>query len=224
MPTSGPIWQDLPRRPRWVKAVGWLCKKSMTVLETTKLGATRTWFFTLAFSIVITFWLVKFQGMTGLFALASVGVLWMAGIVVMALLRHKLWDRCCHFLESDQYQQDDPLGQVLGYYEVDYWLERHPYLLDTVAQWALANNRTLQNRHLWKIRAQEGHAPGKDYDFMLTITPDIMEHTDRIMKYPGPRDVANGALWRAMDRLELSQSSLLERDAQMREEKAPRRL
>lgn len=221
MPTAAStVWQDLPRRARWVKARGWLCEKTLSALP----GMFSIWLLTLALSIAITGGLVHFYLMPAVWTIASTGLLWIAGIAIAALGRHKIEEGCLGFLQSNQYLKDNPLGEVIGYYEVDYWLERHPHLLETVAQWALANDRTLHNRHLWAIRSQAGHKPGSGYDFLLTITPDILNRTDRIEECLTMRDVAGGALWSTMDRLELSQSSSHEQGGQTREENATRRL
>lgn len=203
MPTAASTWQDLPRRSRRVKAMGWLCKKTLSALDDIQPGMFGICFLTLTLSITVTGGLVYFNLMSAALAIASTCLLWVSGMITMVDGRHLIDDWCHGFLQSDDYLQDSPLGEVLGYYEIDYWLERHPYWTETVAQWALANGRTLQNRHLWAIRSAAGHKPGSNYNFMLTITPDILNDTDRIDERMNVRSVADGALWSTMDRLEL---------------------
>lgn len=136
---------------------------------------------------------------------AITGLTWPLMTIAFTLGRWWLDRLCRSFLECDFYREENHIGEGTGYYEVDYWLARHPHLTDTVAQWALANGRTLQNRHLWALRAQEGHGP--NFNFGPELGFQMATGTSRMTVDFGLVDVLDGALERSMDFHDISQAT-----------------
>lgn len=197
-------WQDLPRRPKWVPVLGSVCAGILWIDSKVQQSIFMLWVFSFFVSIVGTYFISDYFTGSELssfgLTLISVGALWLVCLFGMIFGRIRLVNYCKNFLKSQTYDQDEPILVGNGYYEIDYLISRKPEMLDTVARWALANNRSLERRHLYAMREACEDKSGDKFNTMISMKILKGESCNHRFKID---DVASGALIRHMDGLTL---------------------
>lgn len=210
-----PQWQDLPSRPKWVPAVGAVCSGVLRLDRKIPKSIFKAELLSLFFGVVGTYLISDyFKGFTvPPFALTmiSLGAIWMVSLLVIIGGRIWLVSRSQKFLSSEIYDQDDQVDLGDGYHEIHYLLSQKQEFVGKVARWAIANDRSLQKRHLYALRSDFGFYHHTNY--RLTVG-DMILKGEYINPEFGLEDVLEGELWREMDALMLGENTVSASKAQ----------